>query len=57
MTDLTYHVESENRSGKNYLSVSIVPASKQTKQSLLSLAKTSGEKSGLEFLLKRTGSF
>jgi superfamily II DNA or RNA helicase len=63
MTDLTYHVESENRREKNDLSVSIVSiprsgySSKQGKESLLSLAKTSGEKSALELLLKGEGPF
>ncbi len=84
MTDLTYHVESENRNGKNYLKVSIMPplnletavrdgkvmqdseskgcvnlssptAVSRLKQPLLSLAKTSGEKSALEILLKGGG--
>ena len=54
MSDLTYHLREENRSCKNYLIVDLVSGSKKllTKDILLSLAVTTSEKSGLEFLIK-----
>lgn len=57
MSDLTYHLESENRNTKNILAVSIVSAckAKLTKETLFRLAATPGEKSALELLLKEQG--
>lgn len=54
MSDLTYHLREENRSCKNYLIVDLISGSKKvlTKDILLSLAVTTSEKSGLEFLIK-----
>ncbi len=54
MSDLSYHLERENRNSKNYLAVCLVSASKRKlgKETLLSLATASGEKSALELLLK-----
>lgn len=57
MTDLSYHLENTTRDNKNYLAVGIVSNSKRklTKESLLSLASNSSEKSALELLLKQQG--
>src|SRR6267154_872982 len=53
MSDLTYHLGTENKNHKYYLSVCLVSASKKTltKDSLLSAASAS-EKNALEFLIK-----
>jgi hypothetical protein len=57
MSDLTYHLESENRNHKNYLVVHLRSPTKKiaTKEGLISLAATSSEKSALEFLVKELG--
>jgi SNF2 family DNA or RNA helicase len=54
MSDLSYHMESESRNGKNYLAVSIHSALKRkyNPENLLSLASASGEKSALEILIR-----
>lgn len=51
MTDLTYHLETENRNGKNQLCISI-PTSPLTKQQLLSQAKSGSEREALALLFK-----
>jgi hypothetical protein len=54
MSDLSYHLESENRNSKNYLAICCISASKRkfSKEGLLSLASASGEKSAWELLFK-----
>lgn len=54
MSDLSYHVEGENRNSKNGLKVSLVSASKKpfTKEGFLSLTSTASEKEALGLLLK-----
>lgn len=54
MTDLNYHFDSENRSGKNYLTLSVVSISqrKLSKEGVFSLTSTAGEKSAWELLFK-----
>jgi SNF2 family DNA or RNA helicase len=54
MSDLSYHLETENKNRKYYLTVALVSASKKelVKDTLLSYAVTVSEKSALEFLIK-----
>ena len=54
MTDLSYHLENESRSGKNYLAIRLVSASqrKLTKDNLIFQITSSSEKSAIELLLK-----
>src|SRR5581483_11101820 len=54
MTDLSYHLESENRGGKNYLAVRLISAAqrKLSRDNLTSQISSSSEKSALELLLK-----
>jgi SNF2 family DNA or RNA helicase len=57
MSDLTYHLDTENRSDKNHLIIRSISASKRvlTKDILISLASTTSEKRALEFLIKEKG--
>ena len=54
MTDLSYHLESETRGGKNYLAIRLVSASqrKLTKDNLFFQITSLSEKNALELLLK-----
>ncbi len=54
MSDLSYHLEVENKNHKCYLNIELISASKKTliRNNLLSSAATSSEKSALEFLIK-----
>jgi superfamily II DNA or RNA helicase len=54
MSDLNYHLETENKNCKCYLILNLVSASKKTltKNNVCSFAATSSEKSALEFLIK-----
>lgn len=54
MTDLSYHLENETRSGKKYLAICLLSAAKRklTKDNLTFQITSSSEKSALELLLK-----
>jgi SNF2-related domain/Helicase conserved C-terminal domain len=55
MSDLSYQLESENKSGKNDLIVCIISSSKRalTKENVLVCASTSSERKALEILVKK----
>jgi hypothetical protein len=57
MSDLSYHLETENKNHKYYLSIKLVSAPNKTltKDTLLSFAATISEKRALEFLIKELG--
>ena len=60
MSDLTYHLETQNLNSKDYLSLKLISASKKviTKDVLSSFGRAASEKRALEFLIKehlRTG--